>query len=337
WRAYGAPHSARDRPRGTADHRGRIGGGPPPGRLSGIPSERAGAGGRPRCRGDMAGSAGQRERSPAPGRGPLLAARGQAPRVAGRDEPGRLHKQHRARGARSVLWRPPEHVPGRAAVIIRGTRGNPARAGWPAMDRRGISAGDRPLGHGAPDHAARYTLAETGDHPMAETAPISDRRLDSLLGAIEDIVFDLPEVIGEWETLSDAEQVSWSLDWDATMGSRLREVVSSARRGRLNPEQRRRLIAVGRALDAARSNLERLGLALPSVTLPTREPLRCSPGSGFPTCCACGTAEPTTGPTGSGWSSSTSAATTTSPPRRARREHGADGRTRCPAVRQRPR
>ncbi len=105
---------------------------------------------------------------------------------------------------------------------------------------------------------------------MAETAPISDRRLDSLLGAIEDIVFDLPEVIGEWETLSDAEQVSWSLDWDATMGSRLREVVSSARRGRLNPEQRRRLIAVGRALDAARSNLERLGLALPSVTLPTR-------------------------------------------------------------------
>ena len=51
---------------------------------------------------------------------------------------------------------------------------------------------------------------------VAETATF--RRVDIELKSLLLMLGDLPDVAEEWEQLPDAEQASWSLDWDQAMG-----------------------------------------------------------------------------------------------------------------------
>jgi hypothetical protein len=79
--------------------------------------------------------------------------------------------------------------------------------------------------------------------------------IGSRLEALSADIGDLPELDAEWDTLDEAERVSWSLTWDHVMGTYLPLVDDAYRRGRMTPEQ----------ADAYRETLGRLNAALPII------------------------------------------------------------------------
>ena len=92
----------------------------------------------------------------------------------------------------------------------------------------------------------------------------------SRLEALAADVSDLPQLDAEWETLDEAEQVSWSLTWDHVMGTYLPLVDEAYRRGRMTPEQAALYRKTLRSLKAALPIVERLRLMLPTVPLDGR-------------------------------------------------------------------
>ena len=78
---------------------------------------------------------------------------------------------------------------------------------------------------------------------------------------------DLETLDAEWETLDEAEQVSWSLDWDHVMGTYLPLVDEAYRQGRLTPDQAKAYRETLGRLKAAFPILERLDLSRPTVSL----------------------------------------------------------------------
>ncbi len=80
-------------------------------------------------------------------------------------------------------------------------------------------------------------------------------------------VGDLETLDAEWETLDEAEQVSWSLDWDHVMGTYLPLVDEAYRQGRMTPDQVGAYREVLGRLRAALPILERLNLSRPAGSL----------------------------------------------------------------------
>lgn len=96
-----------------------------------------------------------------------------------------------------------------------------------------------------------------------EIAGRAERDLESVL------LFnrDLPEILEEWDALSDGERASLSLEWDHLMGSYLTELEDYRRAGALSPEQE---YSYRRLREELRDNLpviERLNLYRPPVEL----------------------------------------------------------------------
>lgn len=80
-------------------------------------------------------------------------------------------------------------------------------------------------------------------------------------------VGDLETLSAEWETLDEAEQVSWSLDWDHVMGTYLPLIDAAYRRGRMTPDQEEAYRETLSRLKAALPILECLDLSRPTVPL----------------------------------------------------------------------
>jgi hypothetical protein len=78
---------------------------------------------------------------------------------------------------------------------------------------------------------------------------------------------DLPDLDAEWDTLDEAERVSWSLTWDHVMGTYLPLVDEAYRRGRMTPEQAATYRETLGRLKAALPIIERLRLMPPTVPL----------------------------------------------------------------------
>jgi hypothetical protein len=98
---------------------------------------------------------------------------------------------------------------------------------------------------------------------MATTSSLTsriDRELDALLAELR----DLPNVVQEWDDLSDATRASVTLDWDHLLIDVLRSVEHHARCRELNDDQQRRLHEVHGLLDEMRDNLQRLGFSVPA-------------------------------------------------------------------------
>jgi hypothetical protein len=92
-------------------------------------------------------------------------------------------------------------------------------------------------------------------------------RLEALVADIG----DLPQLDVEWDTLDEAERVSWSLTWDHVMGTYLPLVDDAYRRGRMTPEQAAAYRETLDRLKAALPIIERLRLMPPTVPLDLAE------------------------------------------------------------------
>src|SRR5688500_15428848 len=70
------------------------------------------------------------------------------------------------------------------------------------------------------------------------------------LRSVEAALRDLPQVVAEWETLDDGEQMAWAIEWSDEM-SKLESLARSATNGLLPAVQRDqfvRLVTLARAL-----------------------------------------------------------------------------------------
>lgn len=78
---------------------------------------------------------------------------------------------------------------------------------------------------------------------------------------------DLETLGHEWDSLDEAEQVAWSLDWDQVMGTYLPLLDEAYRAGRMTAKQAGAYHHALRNLKAAMPIIERLNLSRPSVSL----------------------------------------------------------------------
>lgn len=101
---------------------------------------------------------------------------------------------------------------------------------------------------------------------MATKAEV-DQRAMIFLGAVDLMLADLPEVAAQWDSLSDAERVSWSLDWDHTMADQLGELAAMYGRGSLSEEHAVAYRQLLQQLKRALPTIRRLNLYRPPVPL----------------------------------------------------------------------
>lgn len=62
-------------------------------------------------------------------------------------------------------------------------------------------------------------------------------RIDQFLGALQSWVEDFPALVGDWESLEEADQVGTSLQWDHLMADYLTELDEHYRDGEMSIEQ----------------------------------------------------------------------------------------------------
>jgi hypothetical protein len=93
------------------------------------------------------------------------------------------------------------------------------------------------------------------------------QRLEVLLQAVRAEVDDLPAWEEAWPTLSDAEQASWSLNWDHVMATYLVDLDEAYRAGTMTSDQQTRYRAVLDRLSRLLPLIERLDLYRPPVPL----------------------------------------------------------------------
>jgi hypothetical protein len=74
---------------------------------------------------------------------------------------------------------------------------------------------------------------------------------------------DLPEVAQEWSQMRDAEQASWSLDWDQVIGTHLQVLDSHYHTGDMTAQQRIEYQELRRKLVGALPLIRQLGLFEP--------------------------------------------------------------------------
>ena len=96
---------------------------------------------------------------------------------------------------------------------------------------------------------------------------IVSERAESALHALAANVADLPGIAAEWYSLSEAERISWSLDWDHLMATYLRMLDRSALLGELTPDQQTRYRDLLSKLKRLLPTIARLNLFPPSVAL----------------------------------------------------------------------
>ena len=108
------------------------------------------------------------------------------------------------------------------------------------------------------------------DSNSMATLPTHRARIDQELDALLLELADLPNVVREWDTLSEATRASVALDWDHLLIDILRDLQQRAQRRELNDEQQRRLQEVYGLLDDMRANLSQLGFPVPTDRFPDR-------------------------------------------------------------------
>lgn len=101
---------------------------------------------------------------------------------------------------------------------------------------------------------------------MATTTRINSRIETGLHALIAEVDW-LPNTADEWETLSDTEQVSISLDWDHLIATYLTELDEFYHAGKMTAEQRERYHLLLHKLRDAQPIFERLNLYRPTISL----------------------------------------------------------------------
>lgn len=95
--------------------------------------------------------------------------------------------------------------------------------------------------------------------------PQLDVRIDLRLEALRAMLADLPGLIAEWPSLTEAERCAWSLDWDQLMGALEALLDPACRSGAMRGAQRECYLDLMARLRDALPNLRALDLATPLV------------------------------------------------------------------------
>jgi hypothetical protein len=101
---------------------------------------------------------------------------------------------------------------------------------------------------------------------MVTTTEINSRIETGLHALIAEVDW-LPNTAAEWDTLSDAAQVSIALDWDHLIGTYLAELDRFYHAGTMTTVQRERYDVLLQKLRDAQPLFERLNLYRPTISL----------------------------------------------------------------------
>lgn len=94
--------------------------------------------------------------------------------------------------------------------------------------------------------------------------PVARDRYDVRLRNVRLDVEAIPQLANEWAMLPDGERVSWSHLWDQDMGF-VEDLVTAARRGKLDARQQQELLALVQRLGALSPPIAAMGLWLPHL------------------------------------------------------------------------
>lgn len=101
---------------------------------------------------------------------------------------------------------------------------------------------------------------------MATTATTATtQRVATSLKAMSLMLDDLPEVAQEWAGMREAEQASWSLDWDQAVGTHLQVLEQHYQAGMMTAHERVKYQELHKKLAEALPLAHQLGLFVPPL------------------------------------------------------------------------